>query len=96
MNEFINWTTLSTYGGALSMVMVLTQFTKDIGITKRIPTQIWSYILALIVLVWSMVFTDGLTLNTFVLTLFNAAIISIGANGGFSAIQKLTGKDSKK
>jgi O-antigen ligase len=94
MNEFINWATLGTYGGALAMVMVLTQFTKDLPFTKKIPTQIWSYILAFVVLFCAMAFTNGLTLNTFVQTLFNAVIVSIASNGGFSAIRKVTDKSN--
>ena len=50
MNEFVNWTTLATYGGALAMVLILTQLTKGIGFIKAIPTQLWSYILTLLVL----------------------------------------------
>ncbi|GHV41892.1 hypothetical protein FACS189490_09700 [Clostridia bacterium] len=92
MNEFINWATLGTYGGALAMVMVLTQFTKELNFTKWMPTQIWSYILSLIVLICAIAFTDGLTLNNFVQTLFNSVIVSIAANGGFSVVKKATGK----
>lgn len=91
MSEFINWATLGTYGGALTMVMILTQFTKDLNFTKRIPTQIWSYILAMVVLFPAMAFTGELTLNTAFQTLFNGVIVSIAANGGFSAIKRITG-----
>jgi hypothetical protein len=92
MSEFINWATLGTYSGALAMVMLLTQFTKDLSFTKKMPTQIWSYILALIVLICAMAFTDGITVNTFIQTLFNSVIVSIAANGGFSVIQRVTGQ----
>lgn len=94
MTEFINWTTLGTYGGALAMVMVLTQFTKDLRFTKKIPTQIWSYILSVIVLLCAIAFTDGLTVNTAVQTLFNGVVVSMAANGGFSVIQRVTGKNT--
>lgn len=92
MNEFISWPTLATYGGALATVLILTQFTKGLGFVQKIPTQIWSYILALITLITAHAFTDGLTLNIIVQSLFNGVIISIAANGGFSVVQSIAGK----
>lgn len=89
MNEFVTWTTLATYGGALAMVMVLTQLTK--GLTKKIPTQLWSYILSILVLYPAMYFTGQLTADMAVLTLFNAAIISLAANGGYEAVHRIKG-----
>ena len=89
MNEFVNWTTLATYGGALAMVLILTQLTKGIGFIKAIPTQLWSYILTLLVLYPALYFTGQLDANMAVLTLFNGAIISLSANGGFEAIKRI-------
>jgi len=91
MTEFINWSTLATYGGSLAMVLVLTQFTKDLPFTKDIPTQIWSYILAFVVLIMANAFTTGLSLNVIAQIIFNAVIISIAANGGYSAISRISG-----
>ena len=92
MNEFITWTTLGTYGGAVAMVMMLTQFTKGLGIIDKIPTQGWSYILSFLVLICAMAFTDGITINTFMQTIFNALIVSVGSNGGYDLVQKLSNK----
>ena len=97
MNEFISWTTLGTYSGALIMVCLLTQFTKGLPITERIPTQLWSYILALAVLLCATGFTSGFTASVIFQTLFNAVVVSMAANGGFSAVKKITdaGKHSE-
>lgn len=92
MSEFITWATLGTYGGALIMVGLLTQFTKEIPFIKKVPTQLWSYVLALIVLLCANAFTNGITIDIFFQTLFNAVVVSIAANGGFSAVKKLTEK----
>ncbi|MDR1061820.1 MAG: hypothetical protein LBL83_11590 [Clostridiales bacterium] len=92
MSEFINWTTLGTYGGALAMVLVLTQFTKELSFIKKIPTQLWSYILSFVVLILANVFTNGLTLDIAAQTVFNAVIVSIAANGGHGVLQKVVGK----
>jgi hypothetical protein len=91
MNEFVTWATLATYGGALAMVLVLTQLTKGLGFIKSIPTQLWSYLLSLAVLYPAMYFTGQLSANIAVLTLFNGAMISLAANGGFEAIQRIKG-----
>jgi len=88
MNEFVNWVTLGTYGGALAMVLLLTQFTKDLSFAKRIPTQIWSYILALAVLIAANAFTTGLTPEVIAQTLFNAVVVSMAANGGYGLLVK--------
>ena len=92
MNEFISWAVLGTYGGALAMVMVLTQFTKDLPFTKKVPTQLWSYVLSLIVLFPAMIFTSEFTVDIAIQTLFNGVIVSMAANGGYGIVQKITQK----
>ena len=89
MNEFTTWANLATYGGSLAMVLVFTQLTKEI--TKKIPTQLWSYILSFGVLLTATYFTGALTVESGVLLMFNAAIVSLAANGGFEAVQRLLG-----
>lgn len=95
MNEFLSWDTLATYGGALAAVAALTQFTKEIPGIKKIPTQLWSYILSLLILFPATAFTVGLTWQSAVLILFNAAIVSLAANGGFNAIKKVITEKEK-
>lgn len=90
MAEFINWSTLGTYGGALAMVMLITQFAKDISFVKKVPTQLLSYIMAFIVLIFANVFTTGISVDVIAQTFLNAIIVSIAANGGYSGIKKLT------
>lgn len=89
MGDFISWGTLVTYGGALAMVVILTQFTKGLGFIKKIPTQIWTYILALIVLFPAVYFTGGLTAEKIAETFFNGVIVSIAANGGYQGVKKI-------
>lgn len=89
MNNFVTWSYLATFAGTLVMVLILTQLTKDIKFVKKVPTQLWSYVLALVVLYLSTYFTGKLTPDMAFLILFNAAIISLSANGGFQAIGRL-------
>ena len=87
--EFFEWNMLGSYGGAAAAVGVLTQISKEIPGIQRIPTQLWSYILALCTLVLAMIFTAGFSLQGLVLAMFNAAIVSLAANGGYCAIDRV-------
>ena len=90
--EFFDWSLLGSYAGAVAAVGVLTQVTKNIPGIAKIPTQVWSYILALATLVLAMLFTVGFTADGLVLALFNAAIVSLAANGGYEGIKRATPK----
>lgn len=87
--EFFDWNMLGGYAGAALAVGVITETIKDIPGVKRIPTQIMSYILALIVLMLAMLFGDGFSAQGAALAMFNAALVSLGANGGYAAIQRV-------
>lgn len=55
--EFVSWTMLATFAGSLSMVLLITQLTKELKFIKKIPTQIWSYTIAIIILFPAYFFT---------------------------------------
>ena len=87
--EFFDWSILGTLAGAVAAVAVLTEITKNLPGVRKIPTQIWSYVLALVVLICAQAFTTGLTASSAVLALVNAAVVSLAANGGYEAISRL-------
>ena len=89
--EFFDWSMLGTYAGAVMAVGVLTQLTKGIKVLAKIPTQIWSYVLSLIVLILAQVFGPGISAESAVLAVFNAAIVSLAANGGYEALNRKGG-----
>lgn len=93
--EFVSWELLGSYAGAMAMVGVITQLTKNIKFISTIPTQIWSYILSLIVMYTANFFLGQLTLSNAILILFNAGLVSLGANGGYEGIAKLFGKNKE-
>ena len=70
-------------------VGALTQLTKELPGIARIPTQLWSYILALCTLLAALTFGPGFTAEGAVLAVFNAALVSLGANGGYSALERM-------
>lgn len=86
--EFFDWNLLGSYAGAAAAVGVLTQISKEIPGIRAIPTRLWSYLLALITLLLALLFTQGFSLQGAVLSAFNAAIVSLAANGGYDALHK--------
>lgn len=94
--EFFDWSILGTLAGAVAAVAVITEITKNLPWINKIPTQIWSYILALAVLICAHGFTAGLTASSAVLALVNAAMVSLAANGGYEAISRLEGIAKKE
>jgi hypothetical protein len=87
--EFFEWSTLATYSGSLTMVIVITQFTKGIKFIKNIPTQLWSYIVSLVVLFPTYYFLEKLNTENIVLVLFNGIIIALASNGGFEFLKNI-------
>ena len=86
--DFFNWNTLGTSAGAVTAVAIMTQLTKGVKQIEKLPTQLWSYILALVVLVLTQIFGDECTVQGIVLCIFNAAVVSLAANGGYEAVTR--------
>ena len=59
--EFFTWEMLATYAGAVLATTLIVQLTKGIGFIDRLPTRIYSYFIAVIVLVLAALFTNTLT-----------------------------------
>ena len=95
LTDFVSWDVLATYAGAVAMVNVLTQATKGIVGISKIPTQLWSYALALLVLYCAFFFTGALTTSNAVLILFNGFLVSLTANGVFEGIQRFKAGEVK-
>ena len=87
--ELFNWSFLGNYGGAVLAVAVLTQISKEIPGVKRIPTQLWSYLLATATLLLALIFGPGFSVSEAVLVPFNAALVSLAANGGYAAVERV-------
>lgn len=92
---FFDWSYLATFAGCLLAVGIFTELLKNIGFIKKIPTQIFSWVLALIVLVLAQAFTTGITAESAILAVVNSAVVSLAANGGYEALNRLTGKKTE-
>ena len=90
---FFSWTELASCAGALVMVSVITQFTKNCPFVKKMPTQLWSYVVALLVLYPAYLFTNQLTVDNAFLIPLNSVLISLASNGGFHAVEKMMDTD---
>ena len=88
--NFFDWTYLGTFAGALAAVILITELIKEIPGIKRIPTQLVSWVLAYIIIILAQVFTNVLSVQSAVLALFNAALVSLSANGGYEAVKRFT------
>ncbi len=80
---------LGTYAGTLGMVLILTQLTKELSFIQRIPTQLYSYLVALVVMTVTAVFGGRTAAADLVLVFINAAVVALSANGGYDAMVRV-------
>ena len=87
--HFLTWGDLVTYGGAVMAVLIITEFTKDLPGIRRIPTRIWAYLVALVLLVPAVIFTaDTIRAEDVLLCLVNAVLVAMAAVGSFHSVQE--------
>ena len=94
MNEFFTWTMLLTYSGAAVATALVTQFIKNVGVLAKVPAQIISYVVALVVLLAATFFTGAMTLEAAGLCVLNAIVVSFASNGAYDAAATSTKKDN--
>ena len=90
--EFMNWSLLADFGGAVIAVLTITEFVKEIPFLNKIPTRILSFFIALAVLYSAYYFTGLLTASSALLIPVNAVTVSLATNGGFDAIRDTSKK----
>lgn len=84
--SFFTWEQLATYGGATVATMLFVQFTKGLPGIKSIPTRLWAYIVAAVLMVLATVFTVPITPSVIVLTLINAAVVAMASCGEYDTL----------
>lgn len=87
--NFFDWAYLGTFAGALAAVALITELIKNVAFLKKIPTQFVSWILAFAVLVLAQFFTGSLNAESAVLSVLNGAMVSLAANGGYTALKRV-------
>lgn len=89
MNEFFTWTLLATFAGASAATAIITQFLK--GPLAKIPTQLVSYVIALIILAVATAATGGASdWAGLAIIPLNAVIVSLAANGAYDGVVRIT------
>lgn len=83
---FFDWGVLATYAGATAATIAVTQVFKGVSFINRIPTRLFAYIVALIILVAATAFTDGVALESAALCVVNALMVSLASNGAYDAV----------
>jgi hypothetical protein len=89
----MGWSFLASFGGASIAVAIITQFIKDLF--KRIPTQLVSYVVALIILILSTAATNSArSWSDWALVPLNAVLVSLSSNGAYHLGVKLSANQS--
>lgn len=89
MDQFFTWETLATLAGCAAATSIVTQLVKDA--LKKIPTQLVSYIIALLILTAATAATGSASDWTgWAIVPLNAVIVSLSANGAFAAVKRVT------
>lgn len=86
--NFYTWGMLGTYAGCLAATMIITQFLKPIW-PQKIATQFLSYIIAVIILILANLFIGSLSWETAGISVLNAVVIALAANGGYNDIVEM-------
>lgn len=86
MSEFFTWAALGTYAGATVLTMMVTQLFKGVRFIEQIPTRLFAYIVALVVLLGANTITGTLSFETGSLAAINAVVVALAANGGYDAV----------
>lgn len=99
--HFISWDYLKTFAGVVTMVCLIVQLTKTYidKLPFSIPTQVYSYVLSVIIMLVVEIFEvggNGLKLSEAVLILFNGFIVSAASNGSYDIVNRFVNTDTKK
>ena len=84
MSSFLTWDSLTTFTGCVAIVGVTVQFTKTL-VDKyvKMPTQLYTYLVALLILVVTDCVIGPRTFENFALDVLDAILVSLSANGAY-------------
>lgn len=84
VSNFLTWDNLKTFTGCVAIVGLTVQFTKSM-LDKyiKIPTQLYTYLVSLLILVATDIFVGPWTAENFALDILDAILVSLSANGAY-------------
>ena len=89
MTEFLDWAMVGTVAGFVLAVVLLTEFVKNIPFLKTVPTQIVSFVIAMVVMLAYKFAMSEFKWVDFLLYVLNSVGASLTANGGYAAIKRI-------
>lgn len=87
--SFFTWEQLATYGGATVATMLFVQFTKELPGIKALPTRLWAFIVAAVLMILATLFTQEVTPGVILLTIINAVIVAMASCGEYDTLKSL-------
>lgn len=81
MEQFITWDMLKDYPTFVLIVFTIVAFTKNFKIIKRLPTQNYCYLVALIYRVITTIYFKEFTVSNIFLYLVDAIFITLATKG---------------
>jgi hypothetical protein len=89
MEEFLTWSYLATFAGAVAAVTLIVQFLKlPMDKVWKIPTRFIVFLIALIILFAVLFFTDVITPEKAALTVLNAIVVTMASLGAYEVTFK--------
>lgn len=87
MDTYFSWEIIGTLAGCTVATTLITEFLK--AVFDRLPTQILSYIVAIVLMIGATVFTADFSLQSLFIIPINAIIVSLASNGSFDALKNI-------
>lgn len=81
MDNFITYEYLATFAGLTTSTFIVVNFLKELKFVKKIPTQYFSAIIALILSLVTSIVTGVFEFNNIPLIIINSILISCSSNG---------------
>lgn len=91
MTEFLTWDVIGTFVGFASAVALLTEFSKVFKFLEKIPTQIVSFVIAIIIMTVFKLATGEFKAVDIVLYVINSVGASLTSNGAYDAVERIIG-----
>ena len=98
MDNLITLDYLSTFGGMVAVVVLITEFTKDLidKAFKGLPTKYVAFIYSLILIIGYQIMSGTFDISKLLLTFINAILITMTAQGGYEWVFKPIEEKSNK
>jgi uncharacterized membrane protein YqhA len=99
MENFITVDYLSTFGGMVTIVVLITQFTKELvdKFAKGLPTKYVVFIYSLLTIIGFEVTSNIFDISKIFITIINAMLLTMTAMGGYEcAIRPVEKKNQNK